>query len=187
MTSTRARDDGSFTSVPGGQLWVEQVGRGPAVVFAHGGTGDLRMWDDQVTALADRYHVIRYDQRGFGRSPPATEPFSYVADLGAVLDHADVDTAALVGTSVGGATVVDYTLTDADRVTALVPVAAGISGFGWQTSPEQAQLESAIAAGDAERPGRRRAHPGAHGRRDSRPHAARHDVARPPARLRSAR
>lgn len=30
---------------------MEQDGRGPAVVFAHGGTGDLRMWDDQVTAL----------------------------------------------------------------------------------------------------------------------------------------
>lgn len=25
------------------------------------------MWDDQVTALADRYRVIRYDQRGFVR------------------------------------------------------------------------------------------------------------------------
>jgi pimeloyl-ACP methyl ester carboxylesterase len=44
--------------------------------------------DEQVTALADRYHVIRYDQRGFGRSDHPREPYSPVADLDTVLDRA---------------------------------------------------------------------------------------------------
>jgi pimeloyl-ACP methyl ester carboxylesterase len=70
---------GSFVSVPGGRLWAEQAGQGPAVLFAHAGIADRRMWDDQMTALADRYHVIRYDQRGFGRSDPPARKFSHVA------------------------------------------------------------------------------------------------------------
>lgn len=53
MTRTRSHAQGTFTSVPGGRLRIEQCRQGPAVMFAYGGTGDLRMSDDQVTALAD--------------------------------------------------------------------------------------------------------------------------------------
>jgi pimeloyl-ACP methyl ester carboxylesterase len=45
------------------------------------------MWDGQLAALADRHLVVRYDQSGFGRSTPAAEPYSYVAELDAVLDR----------------------------------------------------------------------------------------------------
>lgn len=66
MTSGIEVLTGSFLSLPGGRLWVEQAGAGPAVVFAHSGITDRRMWDHQVTTLADRYHVIRYDHPGYG-------------------------------------------------------------------------------------------------------------------------
>ena len=54
---------GSFVGVPGGRLWAEQPGQGPAVLFAHAGIADRRMWDRQMAALAGRYHVIRRRQR----------------------------------------------------------------------------------------------------------------------------
>jgi 3-oxoadipate enol-lactonase len=139
---------GSFLDVPGGRLWVEQAGQGPAVVFAHAGIADRTMWDDQMTALSGRYHVIRYDQRGFGRSSPPDVPYSPVADLGAVLDHAGAGRAALVGCSLGGAISIEYTLAHPGRVTGLVPVAASLSGLPWEPVPE---LFAAIRSGDLER------------------------------------
>jgi 3-oxoadipate enol-lactonase len=142
---------GCALSVAGGRLWVEHAGDGPTVVFAHAGIADRRMWDDQVAALVDRYHVVRYDQRGYGKSSSPTQPFSHVADLEAVLNHVGADLAVLVGSSVGGATIIDYTLDHPERVAALVPVAAGISGFAWQPAPAYRAFEAAVNAADPER------------------------------------
>lgn len=142
--------EGSFLTLPGRRLWVEQAGKGPTVVLAHAGIADRRMWDGQVTALADRYHVVRYDQPGYGQSDSATEPYSYVEELDAVLDYVRADHAALVGSSMGGRVTIDYTLAHPDRVTALVPVAATVSGQRL-SSPGWAELSAAIQAGDAQR------------------------------------
>src|SRR5512141_1593856 len=91
----------------------------------------MRTWDPQVpTFTAAGYRVIRYDLRGYGRSSrPGAEPYSHVTDLRAVLDHLGVREAALVGCSMGGRVAIDATLSDPARVWALVPVAAGVSGF----------------------------------------------------------
>ena len=145
------RLEGSFLTLPGRRLWVEQAGDGPAVVLVHAGLADRRMWDDQVAALSDRYRVVRYDHPGYGRSDPATEPYSYVEELDAVLDHAGVDRAAAVGCSMGGRVAVDYALARPDRVTALVPVAAGVSGYVGDSTPCWADLEAAIDGDDGER------------------------------------
>ena len=56
-------------------LYHEEAGAGEVVVLLHAGGTDLRMWDDQVPALAARYRVIRVDARGHGRSPTPREPF----------------------------------------------------------------------------------------------------------------
>lgn len=37
-------------------------------VLAHGHLLDRRSWDDQFAVFAERYRVVRYDQRGFGNS-----------------------------------------------------------------------------------------------------------------------
>jgi alpha/beta hydrolase fold len=124
---------GSYVEVPGGRLWTEQAGSGPAVLFAHAGIAGRQMWDQQMTALAGRYHLIRYDQRGFGKSAPPDVPYSPAADLGAVLDHAGVDRAALVG------------LLDRRRGRAAVP--AGASRAGDRANPGRGQhVRAAVRA-----------------------------------------
>jgi pimeloyl-ACP methyl ester carboxylesterase len=146
-TGQAARLAGTFVHVPGGRLWTEQAGSGPPVVFAHAGVADRRMWDDRMTALAGRYHLIRYDQRGFGKSSPPDVPYSPVADLDAVLDHAGADRAVLVGCSIGGAIAIEYALTHPRRVGGLVLVSASTSGLPFEPVPE---LFAAIRAGDPE-------------------------------------
>jgi pimeloyl-ACP methyl ester carboxylesterase len=38
--------------VNGARLWFEEEGEGPAVLFVHGGLGDLRLWEPEAPALA---------------------------------------------------------------------------------------------------------------------------------------
>lgn len=71
------------------ELWVETTGGGPGLplVLCHGGPG---MWDNlaPLAALVDQDRtVVRWDQRGCGRSGGAAGPFTverFVADLDAI-------------------------------------------------------------------------------------------------------
>src|SRR5437667_12834451 len=52
----------------GATINYDVTGRGPTVVFIHGWSHNISVWDDQVPAFKTRYQVLRYDSRGFGRS-----------------------------------------------------------------------------------------------------------------------
>ena len=82
-------------------MHVEAMGSGEALVLVHGSWSDLHNWDPVAPALAERFHLIRYDRRGHGRSPgvPGTRR-EQEDDLAAILEaHGP---AHVVGTSFGG-------------------------------------------------------------------------------------
>ena len=103
----------------------EETGRGEAVVLLHGGALDLRMWDDQVPALAARYRVIRCDARGHGRSGTPTTPFRQCDDVAELLGHLGVERATLVGLSMGAGAATDTALEYPHLVSRLVVSGAG--------------------------------------------------------------
>lgn len=114
------------------RLYYEMAGSGQVVVLVHGFTLDTRMWDDQFLPVAQRFRVIRYDLRGFGKSAlPTGEPYSHIDDLKALLDRLDIAQAYLVGLSKGGAVILDFALTHASRVGALVLIDTVLGGFQW--------------------------------------------------------
>ncbi len=117
-----------FAEVNGTRLYYEAAGKGRAVVLIHGGLVDSRQWDDQFREFAKRYRVVRYDLRGFGRSADATEPFSHVEDLRALLDFLKIERASLVGLSLGGIIAADFVLEHPARVGRLVLVGPGLRG-----------------------------------------------------------
>ncbi len=132
-----------FVPVPGGQLYYDVTGSGPAVLFIHAGVADHRMWDDQVAALAPTYRVIRYDTRGYGQTiTTEAVPYSNRQDARAVLDHVGVARAVVVGCSRGGTIALDVTLEYPDRVAALVHVAGGLSGFESQSTQAELALDT---------------------------------------------
>lgn len=106
-------------------------------MLLHAGVGDRRLWDDQVDAFAERFRVVRYDARGFGDSPLPGGPFSFVDDLGALLDHLELERAALVGNSLGARTALEQTLAHPERTSALVLVGPPPMG-----APTSAELEA---------------------------------------------
>jgi 3-oxoadipate enol-lactonase len=117
--------------VPGASLYYEAHGHAskPALLLIHAGIANLRMWDPQVSALAEEHYVIRFDTRGFGQTETENVEFSNRADALAVLDHLGVARATLVGCSRGGTIAIDLTVESPDRVAGLVTVGSGPSGF----------------------------------------------------------
>ena len=140
----------TLVDVNGTQLWVETEGTGPAVLFLHGGLGDLRLWEPQARALSARFRCIRYDLRFFGRSTGPAAPWSTVEDAIGLLDALGVERAALVGLSLGGGIALDVALAHPDRVWALVHVAGSVTGLPMNpyTDEQDAAYEAAVGRGD---------------------------------------
>jgi 3-oxoadipate enol-lactonase len=136
-------------AMPAG-IWHEEAGRGPAVVFLHAGIADSRMWDPQFESFAARYCVVRFDARGFGRSPYSSGRFSPVEDVRDLLDELAIERAALVAGSFGAAVALDVAIAYPERTWALVLVAPGLRGHPWSDEVQrfQADEEAALEAGD---------------------------------------
>jgi 3-oxoadipate enol-lactonase len=78
---------------------------GPVVVLSNSLGTTLDMWDPQLSPLAGRFRVIRYDHRGHGRSPVPAGAYAIedlAADVLALLDRLGVDRAHVCGASMGG-------------------------------------------------------------------------------------
>jgi pimeloyl-ACP methyl ester carboxylesterase len=104
-------------------IFFEDVGSGPPVVLGHSILCSGEMWMHQVPQLARRYRVINIDQRGHGKSVPATGPYELrdmVEDAFSVLDHLDIERAAWAGLSMGGMVAMHAAVTAPNRVASLL-------------------------------------------------------------------
>jgi hypothetical protein len=107
--STTARE--AFVDVDGGRLYYEECGTGAdAVVLLQDGVVNSAVWDDVWPAFCKRFHAIRYDRRGYGRSSVTTKPYYEADDLAAVLQDRKVIRAALVASSHGGEVALNFAL-----------------------------------------------------------------------------
>lgn len=116
MFDSVAIGDGEF------DLYYEDVGDGPPVAFCHGFSNTHLSWFRNFADLSEDYRCIAPDQRSFGRSVDPTDRgvAALADDLLALLDHLDVDRAALVGHSMGGWPVASVASQHPDRVAGLV-------------------------------------------------------------------
>ena len=98
----------------GAELYWEKIGAGPALILGAGLNGSGKWWDPNRLALAERFTVYTFDQRGTGRSSkiPVASIEQMAADLVAVMDNAGLQSAHYAGHSTGGgigvATVLDF-------------------------------------------------------------------------------
>ncbi len=98
----------------GADLYWEKIGAGPPLILGAGLNGSGTWWDPNRPALAERFTVYTFDQRGTGRSSkiPVTSIEQMAADLVAVMDDAGLESAHYAGHSTGGgigvATVLDF-------------------------------------------------------------------------------
>ena len=98
------------------------------------------MWDDQFDTLAQRFRVIRYDLRGFGKSslPTLGVGYGHADDCKRLLDTLGVSRAHLVGLSAGGRVALDVALRHPTLVNRLVVIDTFVGGY----VPTQAYRDS---------------------------------------------
>ena len=95
----------SATAADGATLRYQVAGSGPVVALTHGLGGHLDSWAPTVATLQDRYTVLTWDVRGFGRSakrPDDLSPETWASDLAGLLDEIGADDAVIAGISMGG-------------------------------------------------------------------------------------
>jgi pimeloyl-ACP methyl ester carboxylesterase len=119
-----------FVQVEKSKLYYEECGTGSqTVVLIHDGVVNSAVWDDVWPEFCSHFHTIRYDRRGYGRSPAATTWYSETADLTTLLRHLKISRTVLVGSSHGGQLSIDFTLAHPEMVQQLVLVGAVVSGM----------------------------------------------------------
>lgn len=77
----------------------------PVVVLSSSLGTTMSMWDPQLTELAERFRVLRYDHRGHGGSSAPGGPYTIAelaGDVVALLDRLRLAPASIVGLSLGG-------------------------------------------------------------------------------------
>jgi 3-oxoadipate enol-lactonase len=113
-----------FVDSGGERIYYESWGEGDeAVVLGHGMGGSHAVWYQQVAFLSSHYRVITWDQRGFGRSTSVTGdlgPIPAVGDMVALLDVLGLETAHVVGQSMGGWSALGFAIDHPERTRSLV-------------------------------------------------------------------
>src|SRR5712692_6332596 len=106
VVRTQGESAMAFMAKDGFRLYYEDNGgNAPTVLFLHGAGGNHLSWWQQVPVFAEEYRCVTMDQRGFGQSHDVSGgpgPAALATDALALLDHLQIEKAALVSQSMGG-------------------------------------------------------------------------------------
>jgi pimeloyl-ACP methyl ester carboxylesterase len=107
------------------------------IVFHHGIGADPGIWTDWMPHLLDRYRMVRFDMRGYGRSHIPARDFAWsldllARDLLAVADAAEAGRMHLVGESIGGTIALYFAINHPNRVATLTVSNGGHVGASLQ-------------------------------------------------------
>jgi 3-oxoadipate enol-lactonase len=86
---------------------IEGDANAPALMFSNSLGTNLHMWDEQAKALSGNFRIIRYDQRGHGKSGVPAGAYSIerlARDVLAILDALEIERVHFCGLSMGGMT-----------------------------------------------------------------------------------
>ncbi|MFS0866763.1 alpha/beta fold hydrolase [Microbacterium sp. 179-B 1A2 NHS] len=144
---------GSAVTPDGGTLAWISTGSGEPVLLIAGQAVTMRSWDPIVPALAARFEVIVFDQRGIGESADgAVAPRTTRAiarDVAVVRDAVGIGRAHTIGHSVGGRVAQWVAIDQPDAVGTLVLIST--TGGDAAGHLRSAEATADLASGDADR------------------------------------
>jgi pimeloyl-ACP methyl ester carboxylesterase len=92
--------------VDGCDLYYEEHGSGPGLLFIHGLVTDAGTWEDQVGRLASSFRCVTYDRRGSSRStlgnPVSPDLVQHARDAAELIRALALERCVLVASSLGG-------------------------------------------------------------------------------------
>jgi pimeloyl-ACP methyl ester carboxylesterase len=127
-----------YAPVNGLRMYYEVHGDGKPLVLLHGSymTIDLN-FAQLIPELAKNYKVIALEMQGHGRTGDIDRPYSYPAlasDIDGLLKHLKIDSADVLGYSLGGTVAFELAIKHPQRVTSLVIISSVFRHDGWLQS-----------------------------------------------------
>jgi 3-oxoadipate enol-lactonase len=142
---------------PTAELHYERSGSGEPLLMIQGMSGTHVAWGEPFLApLREAFDVIAFDNRGIGLSAPVDGPFTILEmaeDAAGLLDELGLESAHVVGISMGGMIAQDLALAHPERLRSLTLGCTYCGGPGSQLMPEEnaRKLMEGLASGDRER------------------------------------
>lgn len=122
----------------GVDLYFEQAGDGPRVLFLNGSGATLVTAAPVLDRVRTQLRVLAFDARGLGRSGMVDTPYAMsdlAADALALLDHVGWSTCRVLGISFGGMVAQELAVTAPERVERLALLCTSAGGTGGSSYP----------------------------------------------------
>ena len=128
-----------YANTTGLRIYHERHGSGCPVLFIGGVGGDLRGKPGVLAeALADRFDLLTFDQRGTGQTDKPDSPYTmthYARDAAALMDAVGWSSCHVVGVSFGGMVAQELALQFPRRVLSMVLACTAAGGAGGSSYP----------------------------------------------------
>jgi len=143
--------------VAGREFHYERAGSGEPLLLIQGMSGTHVSWGQAFKgALEESFDVVAFDNRGIGLSGPVDGPFTIVEmaeDTAALLEALGLESAHVVGISMGGMIAQELALAEPARLRSLTLGCTYCGGPGSQLMPEEnlQKLVAGMASGDRDK------------------------------------
>jgi len=113
----------SFVNVNGIQICYEILGEGEPIILVHGFGVTKEEWIGQFLPLSKHFKVIRFDNRGSGKSDHPNQRYTmkiFADDLKVFIENIGLDKANIIGWSVGGMFAQEFAINYPEKVDKLI-------------------------------------------------------------------
>jgi pimeloyl-ACP methyl ester carboxylesterase len=132
----RKATDSGYASVNGVKTYYEVYGQGRPVVLVHGAFYTIGMnWAELIPELSKTRKVIAIELQGHGHTPFSERKLNIITlatDVEGVLNHLKIDSADMVGYSMGGSVAYQFAVQYPKRLRKLVIISSTYKTSGWQ-------------------------------------------------------
>lgn len=127
--------DSGYAPVNGIKVYYEVYGKGTPIVLLHGAFYTIDMnWGEMIPELSKTRKVIALEMQGHGHTPYSDRKLSITtlaSDVEAVMDYLKIDSADVVGYSMGGSVAYQFAVQSPKRLRKLVIISSTYKSTGW--------------------------------------------------------
>lgn len=132
--------ESDYANINGLKMYYEVYGTGKPIVLLHGSFMTIPLnWSHIIPLLAGNRKVIVAEMQGHGRTRDIAREFSYenmADDVSALLKHLNIDSADILGYSMGGGIAFQVAVRHSEQVRRLVVLSGTYAHDGWWPDAE---------------------------------------------------
>lgn len=131
---TTPKPQTGYANVNGLKMYYEVYGEGQPIVMIHGSFMTIPDWGTVIADMAKNRKVIVAEMQGHGRTADIARDFSYEAmadDVSELLKHLKIDSADILGYSMGGGVAFQMNIRHPEQVRKLVVLSGAYKHDGW--------------------------------------------------------